>query len=166
MQDLLSGAAWPRVTRVIAQAACAGSLILASGCGASTKPVVGLVTVTDAKGTALSAISSVKHGGSAVYFDAVVTNDFATLGVDWTVTCSSSLPTGTLPAGTVDTSCGTFAPSHTASGPVPTYVLPAGVNIVTLYTPPANVPKAGTVTIEAHSTTDPSQVSILVLTVT
>ncbi len=58
-----------------------------------------------------------------------VTNDVANAGVDWTVTCGSN-------------DCGSFNPTHTASG------------AATTYTAPAAVPTGATVTITATSTTD------------
>jgi hypothetical protein len=103
----------------------------------------------------------VQHGTS-IYLDVVVTGDPESLGVDWTVTCSSSLPEGSLPAGTVDTSCGSFVPTHTISGPTPSYPV---TGIVTQFTAPAAVPKAGTVTIVAHATSLPSSSSSLTLTI-
>ncbi len=61
---------------------------------------------------------------------ASVSNDPLNKGVDWTVTCGS--------AG----ACGSFNPTHTASG------------AATVYTAPAGVPTGNTVTITATSTAD------------
>jgi hypothetical protein len=63
---------------------------------------------------------------------ATVANDSANAGVDWTVTCGSP------------GACGSFSPTHTASG------------AQTTYTAPSAVPAGGTVTIIATSTTDPT----------
>lgn len=135
-----------------------------SGCGTSTStPLVGTVTFTDIKGNVQPSVASIQHG-TAVYLDVIVTRDIENLGVDWTVTCSSSLPGGTLPAGIVDTSCGVFSPYHTLSGPIPTY--PGVTGIVTQFTAPAVAPKTGTVTITVHSTTLPSSTSSLTLNIT
>jgi hypothetical protein len=144
---------------------CVASATALVGCSNAPKPLVQAITVTDAMGNPQPAITSIQHGGPAIYLDATVVNDEQHLGIDWTVTCSSSLPPGTLPAGIVDTSCGTFAPNHTTSGPIPPYVLPAGIFIVTSFTPPANTPNTATVTITAHATSDPSETSTLVLQV-
>jgi hypothetical protein len=124
--------------------------------------VVGAIAITDVKGAVQPTISSLQHGTST-YLDVTVTQDVESLGVDWSVTCSGSLPEGSLPPGMVDTSCGTFVPYHTASGPVPTY--PGVTGIVTQFTAPANVPKAATVTIVAHATSLPSSTSSLILTI-
>jgi len=137
---------------------------MVAGCGTSiSTPQVGAVNFTDVKGNLLPSVLSIPHG-TTVYLDVVVTHDIESLGVDWTVTCSSSLPAGTLPAGTVDTSCGVFSPYHTLSGPIPTY--PGVTGIVTQFTAPAVAPKAGTVTITVHSTSLPSSTSSITLNIT
>ncbi|MGO9446137.1 MAG: hypothetical protein ACLPXB_15385 [Thiobacillaceae bacterium] len=64
---------------------------------------------------------------------ATVSNDPANAGVDWTVTCGSP------------GACGSFSPTHTASG------------VATTYTAPAAPPAGAVVTITAASTTQPSQ---------
>ena len=133
-----------------------------SGCGSSLPPVVGAITVTDVKGAPLTAITAIKHG-TPVYLDVTIMQDKEFLGADWTVTCSSSLPEGSLPPGMVDTSCGTFAPYHTISGPIPTY--PGVTGYVTQYTAPSAIPKDGTVTLVAHATSLPSSTATLILTV-
>ena len=63
-------------------------------------------------------------------FAATVSNDATNKGVDWTVNCSD---------------CGSFNPTHTASG------------ATTTYTAPASVPNGGSVTITATSTADPTK---------
>jgi len=72
---------------------------------------------------------------------ATVSNDSGSLGVDWSVTCGSA-------------SCGSFNPSHTASG------------ANTTYTAPAAVPTGGTVTITAASTADPTKKASGMTTIT
>lgn len=140
------------------------ALIALGGCGDAARPVVGPIAFTNATGVAQPAVVSVLHGTS-IYLDVIVTADPESLGADWTVTCGSSLPEGSLPAGQVDTSCGGFTPTHTTSGPIPSYPLPAGTVIVTQYTAPQSVPKGGTVTIIAHATSLPSSISSLTLTI-
>jgi hypothetical protein len=142
-------------------AAVAMAILGIGGCGDNARPVVGQIMFTNASGIAQPTVTSLLHG-TAVYLDVIVSDDPESLGIDWTVTCSSSLPEGSLPAGTVDTSCGSFAPYHTISGPFPNYPV---TGIVTLFTAPASVPKSGTVTIVAHSTSLPSSVSSLTLTI-
>ncbi len=73
---------------------------------------------------------------------ATVSNDSANGGVDWAVNCAS--------AG----ACGSFSPTHTASG------------APTTYTAPASVPTGSTVTITATSTTDPTKSASETSTVT
>jgi len=73
---------------------------------------------------------------------ATVSNDPANAGVDWTVTCGSA------PA------CGSFSPTHTASGST------------TTFTAPVAVPAGSTVTITATSTADASKSFTETLTVT
>jgi len=115
-----------RTFRFVPYAVVAFAALLA-GCGTSTStPQVGAVTFTDIKGNVQPAALSIQHG-TTVYLDVIVTHDIENLGVDWTVTCSSALPSGTLPAGTVDTSCGVFSPNHTLSGPIPTYLIRASL---------------------------------------
>ena len=73
---------------------------------------------------------------------AAVSNDPASGGVDWTVTCAS--------AG----ACGSFSPTHTLSG------------APTTFTAPASVPTGNLVTITAASTTDPTKTASETDTVT
>ncbi len=75
-------------------------------------------------------------------FVATVTNDTANAGVDWTVSCGSP---GV---------CGSFSPTHTASGGT------------TTFTAPAAVPLGNTVTITSTSSTDTSRSASETLTVT
>jgi hypothetical protein len=69
-----------------------------------------------------------------------VTNDAQNKGVDWTVTCGGS-------------SCGSFNPTHTASG------------AATTFTAPGSVPPGNTVTITAASTADPTKTASATLTI-
>ncbi|WP_446744591.1 hypothetical protein [Silvibacterium acidisoli] len=143
-------------------AICLGSF----GCGSdSEKPAVGSITVTDVNGSEQPAIKSLT-AGSGTYLDVALTNDTAHLGADWTVICGDALPPGTpLPPGqTVDTSCGSFTPVHTASAPVPSYALNAN-GIVTYYTAPATPPSSGTVTLYAAASADHSRFSALTLVI-
>ncbi len=98
------------------------------------------------------------------YLEIVLANDPGLLGADWTVGGGSQLPPGApLPPGQMqDLSCGSFTPTHTISGPVPSYAT-NGTGYVTFYTAPAAVPKGGTVTLYADATSDPSQVSSVTL---
>lgn len=142
-------------------------LLGACGCGAdvSSKPQVGAIAFTDANGNPVPAVTAVK-AGSGIYFEVVVNNDPAMLGVNWTATCASQLPPGTtLPPGwTVDESCGYFTPPHTLSGPVPS-IATSGGGIVAFYQAPAAQPNPATVTLYATSTTDPSRFSSITLSI-
>ena len=151
-----------RMSRLFFSITSVLTLAAINGCGVKPTPVVGAITVTDAKGVAQTPITSLQHG-QAIFLDVVVSNDIEFLGVDWTVTCSSSLPEGSLPPGMVDTSCGTFVPNHTVSGPIPTY---PSSGIITLFTAPGSIPKAGTVTIVAHATSAPAVTSSITLQIT
>lgn len=145
----------------------AASLML-SGCSStSSKVQVGPIAFTDANGVQQGGIHTPMTVGGSTYVDVALANDTALLGVDWTVACGNALPPGTpLPPGeTIDTSCGTFTPVHTASAPVPQYAT-SGAGIVTLYTAPAVLPKDGIVTLYAAATTDHSEYSSVTLTIT
>ena len=72
---------------------------------------------------------------------ATVSNDSTNAGVNWSVSCASS-------------SCGTFSPTHTASG------------ASTVYTAPTAVPTGGTVTITATSAADNTKSQSASLTIT
>jgi hypothetical protein len=141
------------------------------GCANSTRPQVGSITfTTDSTGATpictIAVLSNLQSstpactsallptlvaGGQAAYLYATVTGDNEALGVSWTVTCGSATAAG---SGEIDTSCGTFQPAETLSGPVPLY---ATTGIVTTYNAPSTVPKSGTVTITAHATSLPSE---------
>jgi hypothetical protein len=74
---------------------------------------------------------------------ATVSNDPSNAGVDWSVTC-----------GAIAGNCGSFSPTHAASG------------AATTYTAPAAVPPGGTVTISAASTASPSQTATYTIVIT
>jgi hypothetical protein len=73
---------------------------------------------------------------------ATVIGDATNAGVDWTVTCASP------------GACGSFLPTHTASG------------VATTFTAPTAVPSGNTVMITAASTTDPTKTATQTVTVT
>lgn len=143
-------------------------LAMLSGCSSTTvKPQVGAIVFSDANGIAQKTPPTSLQVNTGTYLYVPLNNDKQFLGADWTVSCSSELSPGTpLPPGqTVDTSCGTFSPVHTASGPVPSYAT-NGAGIVTFYTAPASVPKTGTVTLFASATADHSRYASVTLSVT
>jgi hypothetical protein len=77
---------------------------------------------------------------ATVGITADVANDTAAAGVDWTATCGSE-------------DCGSFNPTHTASGSA------------TTYTAPVAPPTLGTVTITAASTTDNTKTATAAITI-
>src|SRR5215472_10521845 len=77
--------------------------------------------------------------GNSAIVSAAVANDPAAAGVDWVVTCAS--------AGGSGSPCGTFTPSHTASG------------ATAIYTAPPAIPSKNAVLVTALSTTDRSKSS-------
>lgn len=79
--------------------------------------------------------------GNSTQLTATVSNDVAQAGVDWVASCGSA------------PNCGSFSPSHTASG------------ATTVFTAPLAVPSKMTVTVSALSTTDHSKASSATLTV-
>jgi len=180
----LTTANCPRVMRTSRSSSlrlCTFGALLSAfvGCGGAAKPQIASMTfTTDSFGTKIvcttaitadlpsntplctsSLIPKLVVGGPAAYMYANVTKDNELLGVSWTVTCGSASSVGT---GTIDTSCGSFSPAQTASGPVPLY---PSSGIVTTYHAPSAVPKGGTVTITAHATSLPSIASSITLTV-
>jgi len=78
--------------------------------------------------------------GAQTTLSVTVANDSQSKGVDWSVTCGGS-------------SCGSFNPTHTASG------------VATTFTAPSSVPPGNTVTITAASTTDPTKTAAATLTI-
>ncbi len=157
----------PKYLHYVLSFAVFAAMASLAGCGTNeaVKPQIGPITFTDAYGNPVAAVT-VLQPGSGVYLQAVVTHDPSLLGVNWVVTCSSQLPPGTpLPPGwTVDESCGFFTPPHTLSGPVPN-TSPTGAGIVALFQAPNAQPTAGTVTIYATSTLDPSKSSSITLSI-
>jgi hypothetical protein len=80
--------------------------------------------------------------GSTVQFAAIVQNDTANLGVSWLLTCNGPI-----------SNCGTIS-RHTASG------------VPTTFIAPSSVPPGGTVTIQANSSSLPSQSVTATITIT
>lgn len=143
--------------------------MLTSGCSSSPSTgrlAVAPITFTDANGTPLATPPTTLDAGQSSYVDVQLADDPQGLGADWSVYCGSALPPGTpLPPGqTQDSSCGTFVPAHTLSGPIPGYVT-SGAGYVTLYTAPAAPPKQGVVTLYAAATANPSKYSSVTLTI-
>lgn len=103
--------------------------------------IVNIVAPISVKITTPIANNTLTQNSSAS-IAAVVSNDSANAGVDWTVTCGS--------AG----ACGSFSASHTASGGP------------TTFTAPAAVPAGGIITITATSTTDPTKTDQELVSVT
>ncbi len=133
-------------------------LVLLAGCGVNLPPKISPISFVSASGASVPPVSSVPVNGQ-LYLIATVTNDDEALGVSWTVTCGSAVP----PGGTsIDTSCGTFDPAQTASGPIPPY---PSTGIITTYNAPSAAPKGGSVTITAHATALPSVSSSVTLTI-
>ena len=107
--------------------------IKAASTADGTKSITMVVTITTAPPISVTITQQPASSlvvSSTTNVTATVTNDSLNKGVDWTVTCGS--------AG----ACGSFNPTHTASG------------AATVYTAPANVPTGNTVTITATSTAD------------
>ncbi len=158
-----------RLAGALGMAILAAGLLAASGCSSSrsaSKLVVGAVTFTDVNGVAAAMPRQVITQGESTYLDIALADDPQNLGVNWSVFCGSAPPPGTpLPPGqTEDQSCGTFAPAHTMSGPIPSFAS-SGAGYVALYTAPPAVPKQGVVTLYASATSDPSRTSSVTLTV-
>jgi hypothetical protein len=159
-------AAVQHTARLLAAPALIAAALLLSGCTSnSLHPQVGPITFTNATGASEPSLTAL-NAGQGTYLDVMITNDTAFLGATWSVSCESELPPGSpLPPGeTEDISCGTFAPVHTLSAPVPSYAT-SGAGYVTFYSAPPAPPKGGTVTLYATSTSDPSQHSSVTLTI-
>ena len=139
-------------------AALALAAAMLAGCGATAKPQISPIEFTSAGGAEISAVTSLAVNGQ-VDLVATVTHDNRFLGVSWTVSCGSAAPPST---GTIDTSCGTFNPVQTESGPIPTY---PSTGIITTFTAPPEIPKGASVTITAHATSLPSVTSSVVVTI-
>jgi hypothetical protein len=137
-----------------------------TGCSGSMTPVkVGSIVFTDSTGTAKTTPTAMT-AGTGSYVNVTVTGDTNVLGADWKVQCGSALAVGTpLPVGqTQDESCGTFVPTHSLSGPIPSYVSNPS-SYLAYYTSPTAVPKQGVVTLYASSTSNPLEWSSVTLTI-
>ena len=106
-----------------------------------TKTASATVTVPVVTVSVMPGAATVKVGASA-QFSAAVTNDVASSGVIWSVSCSSS-------------SCGSVSPKATASGADTTYTAPTTQIVGNL-----------TVTLTATSVTDPAASAPATITVT
>ncbi|MGD0730965.1 MAG: hypothetical protein ABR956_06855 [Terracidiphilus sp.] len=133
-------------------------LTMVAGCGGMTRPQIGPIQFTTAAGANVPPVGSLAVNGQ-VYMIADVTDDDQFLGVTWSVSCGSQAPAGGV---SIDTSCGTFDPVQTLSGPVPAYTF---TGIVTTYNAPSAIPKGTSVTITAHATALPSVTSSVTITI-
>jgi hypothetical protein len=113
------------IRRLILLPTCTAVIFALTGCS-SVNPNTISVTITTAPPAALPA-------GATASVAATVTNDSHHLGVDWTATCGT---TG---------ACGSFSPTHTASG------------ASTTFTAPSDIPDGNTVSIIATSTRNPGK---------
>ncbi len=86
-----------------------------------------VVSISVTPGTVYTQMSGAAHSATLT---AVVDNDPAAAGVDWSISCGAA-------------NCGGITPRHTASG------------VATTYSAPSTTPPGGTVTITAQSTTNP-----------
>ena len=124
------------------------------------------IVFTDANGTPLKTPPGSLTAGQGAYVDVTLSNDPQQLGANWSVYCGSAPPPGTpVPPGeTQDESCGTFAPAHTISGPIPSYAA-NGAGYVAFYVAPATPPANGIITLYAASTSSPNKFSSVSLTI-
>jgi len=99
------------------------------------------ISVQITEGTPYSMIT-----GSFVNVAAAVTNDPASAGVDWVLTCPVTA--------NINPPCGTVTPSHTASG------------ATAIYTAPPGIPSKNQVTLTALSSTDHSKSSAVNVVIT
>jgi len=155
--------------RFLALSAFSCAALVVAGCGSSrsVKPVVGAISFTDANGKPLTQLPIVSLGvNQGLYMMTTLSDDNGLLGADWSVACASALAPGTpLPPGqTQDLSCGSFAPAHSISGPIPVVATTPNGYIV-FYSAPAAVPKGGTVTLIASATADHSRASTVTLNI-
>src|SRR5579859_4745606 len=120
-----------RLRKALLPLACIAAMIFAlAGC-TSSQPAPPLPAPAPAISVAfVGTPPSLVQAGVTTQLTALVSNDSSNAGVDWSVTCGG--------AG----ACGSFSPTHTASGSA------------TTYTAPATVPSGNTVTISATSTAD------------
>lgn len=143
--------------------------VLAGGCGSGTSTAdisVGAPAFTDVNGAPVATAPTSLNSGQSAYLTVAVSDDPQNLGANWSVYCGSAPPPGTPPppGQTQSDACGTLTPSHTLSGPVPSYAT-SGAGYVALYTAPPAPPARGTVTLYASSTTNPSRWSSVTLTI-
>ena len=122
------------IVTITAYATVAGTNVSAT----ANVTIVAPISVTLSTGVPGGAIAI----NSTASLVATVSNDAASLGVDWSVTCSNP------------GACGSFSPPHTASG------------APTVYSSPASPPTGGTVIITAASTAQPSQTATQTVTIT
>jgi hypothetical protein len=118
---------------------CCSFTGLVAGCGTghvNATPQTPIISV------ALTQAPTSMIVGNSATVSATITNDPANAGVDWAVTCANAAK------------CGSFTPSHTASGDT------------AIYTAPPAVPSKNTVAVTALSTTDRSKSSAVNVTIT
>jgi hypothetical protein len=114
----------------------------------STKTVTATVNIGAAVSiafTSAGAPPSTMQISAMAPVSATVSNDPQNLGVNWTVSCTAA-------AGTID--CGSFSPTHTASGNT------------TTYTAPASIPSSGSVTITATAAANAAATASDTVTIT
>ena len=125
--------------RQLAALIAIAALALLSACGAQNS-MAPAITVTFTPGftppATLSHLSPDNTAGIAV----TITNGPQNAVVNWSVTCGSA-------------SCGSFAPTATAS------------TIPTTYTAPASIPAGNTVTVKATSKDDPTKSVSAIITI-
>jgi len=114
---------------------CLIAAALTSGCGGGQQEQQPPISVS------LSLTSITVQAGTTTQITAVVANDPANKGVNWTVTCSAA-------------PCGSVSPTSTASGSPTTYTAPGAAPANTL-----------TVTVKATSAADGSQFASATITV-
>jgi hypothetical protein len=110
-----------------------------------TKAVTATIQIVPISVTVTPTTLSVGTAGTGS-LTALVLNDPANAGADWSVTCTNSVTPG---------SCGTIT-AHTASGAVATYTAPSIANIAV----------GSTIAITATSTTDPTKSATATITTT
>jgi hypothetical protein len=132
-RKLLRGANLPILLLVAVSIAMAGCGLVGTKASGSPNPTP-TPTPTVSVSLKQAPPPSLPVGGTA-FVSATVSNDVANAGVDWVPVCSSA------PV------CGSFSPSHTASG------------AATIFTAPIGVPSSNIVTVTALSTTDHSKSS-------
>ena len=112
------------------------------GCGGGSSSSATVPAPSALSITLQSPLPSTLQRNTTVQLTAIVANDSTNAGVDWSVTCGS--------AG----ECGSFNPTHTASGAPSTY------------TAPATVPSGKVVTIMADATADKATSASASITIT